>query len=307
MYTTSAATVITDKDCQFSGIFEVKVSPLVESEEAEVLEFLAQRPIHTVAMMSMITDNGIVSPLNRGTFYGCRDCTGQLEGVALIGHATLLETISDRALRALAEVARDCSYTHMIMGEKDRVIDFWEYYIDAGIERRLACREWLYELRWPSVANGTCPELKLATEEELETVMPIQAEMAFLESGVNPIDTDPEGFRQRCLRRIRLGRTWVLVEDGELVFKADVISQTSDVIYLEGIWVNESKRHSGIGVRCMSQLSQILLEQVNSICLLVNEDNKQAQEFYRKCGFLFRSTYETIFLPQKETLKFRNN
>jgi len=99
----------------------------------------------------------------------------------------------------------------------------------------------------------------------------------------------------------------VLFENGELVFKADVISQTSDVIYLEGIWVRESRRQSGVGVRCMSQLSQILLEKVKSLCLLVNEDNKQAQEFYSKCGFLFRSTYETIFLPQKQSLKLKGN
>ena len=36
----------------------------------------------------LIRDNGIVSSLNRGTFYGCRDLNGNLEGVALVGHAT---------------------------------------------------------------------------------------------------------------------------------------------------------------------------------------------------------------------------
>jgi ribosomal protein S18 acetylase RimI-like enzyme len=301
MYQTTASPITNaDRDRTFSNPFDVAVTPLVARDEAEVLEFLAQRPIHTVAMMSMITDNGIVSPLNRGTFYGCRDCNGQLEGVALIGHATLLETVSDRALRALAEVARDCSFTHMIMGEKERVIDFWEYYIDAGVQRRLVCREWLYELRWPIVVSEPIG-LKLATKAELEDVMPIQAELAYEESGVNPMIVDPEGFRRRCLRRIEMGRTWVLIENGELIFKADVISQTSEVIYIEGVWVKEDRRNDGTGIRCMNQLSQALLQQSKSICLLVNETNKQAQQFYSKCGFLFRSTYETIFLPRKES------
>ncbi len=94
------------------------VERLANGDEAEVLEFLSQRPIHTVAMMSLIRDNGIVSPFNRGTFYGCRDLNGQLEGVALVGHATLMETVSDRALAALAQIARECPNTHMIMGEK---------------------------------------------------------------------------------------------------------------------------------------------------------------------------------------------
>src|SRR5688500_10114111 len=76
----------------------VQVERLVNSDAPEVLQFLSHRPIHTVAMMSLIHDNGIVSPFNRGTFYGCRDANGQLEGVALVGHATLMETVSNRAL-----------------------------------------------------------------------------------------------------------------------------------------------------------------------------------------------------------------
>src|SRR5688500_6327958 len=98
---------------ELSTIHEsVEVKRLVNSDAAEVLQFLAQRPIHTVAMLSLIHDNGIVSPFNRGTFYGCRDLKGQLEGVALVGHATLMETVSDRALAALAKVARECPNTH---------------------------------------------------------------------------------------------------------------------------------------------------------------------------------------------------
>ena len=125
----------------------------MNSDAAEVLQFLSQRPIHTVAMMSLIHDNGIVSPFNRGTFYGCRDLNGQLEGVALVGHATLMETVSDRALAALAQVARECPNTHMIMGEKERVADFWSHYSEAGRRQRLACREWLFELSWPIEAR----------------------------------------------------------------------------------------------------------------------------------------------------------
>jgi ribosomal protein S18 acetylase RimI-like enzyme len=278
----------------------IAVDLLVNGDEAEVLEFLAQRPIHTVTMMSLIEDNGIVSPLNRGTFYGCRDLRGRLEGVALVGHATLMETISDRALAALAQVAQECANTHMIMGEKERVADFWGHYAAAGRQHRLACREWLFELSWPVEAREPVENLRRATAAELELVMPVQAELAFAESGINPLQVDPQGFRNRCLRRIEQGRTWVVIEDGKLIFKADVISRTADVNYLEGIWLSEERRANGNGLRFMSDLLRRLLEETKSICLLVNETNKHAQNFYRKCGFHFRATYETIFLPRLE-------
>jgi uncharacterized protein len=281
----------------------VQVERLATSDAAEVLEFLAQRPIHTVAMMSLINDNGIVSPFNRGTFFGYRDLNGQLEGVALVGHATLMETVSDRALAALAQVARECPNTHMIMGEKERVADFWSHYADAGRRQRLACREWLFELTWPIEARGPVAGLRRAKVSELELVMPIQAELAYAESGVNPMQVDLHGFRERCLRRIEQGRTWVVVENGLLVFKADVISKTPEVIYLEGVWLCENCRNKNLGTRFMSELMRRLLENTKSVCLLVNEANEWAQGFYRKCGFHFRATYETIFLPRKEPVQ----
>ncbi len=281
----------------------VDVERLENNDEAEVLQFLSQRSIHTVTMMSLIRDNGIVSAFNRGTFYGCRDQKGQLEGVALVGHATLMETVSDRALAALAQVARECPNTHMIMGEKERLADFWTHYSDAGRRQRLACREWLLEFSRPAEAREPVSGLRPALREELELVMPIQAELAFAESGVNPLDVDPEGFRERCLRRIEQGRTWVVVENGLLVFKADVISKTPEVVYLEGVWLREDRRKQNAGTHFMSELMRRLLKDAKSICLLVNETNKWAQGFYRKCGFNFRATYETIFLPRKEQVQ----
>jgi len=278
----------------------VYVKPLADNEQSEVLRFLSQRALHTVSMMSLIQDNGLVHPFNRGTFYGCRDTHGQLEGVALVGHATLMETVSDRALALLAAVAQQCPNTHLIMGEQERVADFWSHYASAGRNQRLACREWLFELNRPNAPLGPVSGLRPALAQELELVMPIQAELAFVESGVNPMQVDPKGFRARCLRRIEQERTWVVVEDDHLVFKADVISKTSPAVYLEGIWVRDERRNNGNGVRFMNELTHKLLADTDSICLLVNETNKHAQGFYRKCGFRFRATYETIFLPRKE-------
>ncbi|HEU4768143.1 MAG TPA: GNAT family N-acetyltransferase [Pyrinomonadaceae bacterium] len=283
-----------------SAQLPVYVKPLANSEKSEVLQFLSQRAIHTVSMMSLIQDNGLVNEFNRGTFYGCRDANGQLEGVALVGHATLLETVSDRALALLAEVAQQCPNTHLIMGEKERVADFWLHYSSAGRRQRLTCREWLYELNWAVAPREVTTTLRPATEAELDLVMPVQADLAFAESGVNPLHVDPQGFRSRCLRRIEQERTWVVVEDDKLIFKADVISRTSAVVYLEGIWVHDDRRNSGDGLRYMNELTHRLLNNAKSICLLVNESNERAQSFYRKCGFRFRATYETIFLPRKE-------
>ena len=271
---------------------------LTAGQEDEALAFLSARPTHTVFMVGMIRDNGLVSTFNRGTFYSYRNAEGELEGIALIGHATLIDARTEAALQAFASVAQNCERAHMIMGEMEKVESFWGYYAEGGHAPRLACRELMFEQRWPVEVREAVRGLRLATLDDLELVMPVQAEMAFAESGVNPMEVDPLGFRVRCARRIEQGRVWVVVDDGQLIFKTDVMSDTPEVMYLEGVYVSPEERGKGYGLRCLSQLSRTLLASTKAICLLVNELNESAHTLYRRAGYKMTGHYDTIFLQQ---------
>ncbi|HEV2704743.1 MAG TPA: GNAT family N-acetyltransferase [Pyrinomonadaceae bacterium] len=274
------------------------VARLDETHTAEVLGFLAERALHTVYMMGLIRDNGIVSPLNRGTFYGCRDAAGALEGVALIGHATVVETRTDRALEAFAALAQQNSSAHLIVGEQDKIEQFWHHYSEGGQTPRLVCRELLFELSWPVAVAESVEGLRLATLADLDLILPVHAQMAFDESGVNPLEADPEGFRRRCARRIELGRVWVMVEDGTLIFKADVVSETPEAVYIEGVYVSPQARGRGYGTRCLSQLALTMLTHSRTLVLVSNEANQAAARFYRRVGFKLRGFYDTVFLQR---------
>ena len=182
------------------------------------------------------------------------------------------------------------------MGEAEKVERFLSHYKRDGQAPRLMCRERLFEQRQQEDVEQDLPGLRLATAADLELVAPVHAQMAFEESGVNPLFVDPEGFYRRCARRIQQKRVWVNVENGQLIFKADVISDTPDAIYLEGVYVGPEQRGRGYGLRCLSQLSRELLARTKSLCLFVNEQNHRAQALYRKCNFRPRGSYDTIFL-----------
>jgi predicted GNAT family acetyltransferase len=274
----------------------VTVSLLAAEHEAEVLAFLAERPTHTFILAGFIRDNGMVSPDNRGLFYACRDNSGRLEGVALIGHATLFETRSEAAIAAFARVAQQSPNGHLLLAEQEKVNRFWDYYQEEGQEARLYCRELMFEQRWPVEVRPSVDGLRAATLADLDLIVPVHAETAFEESGINPLEVDPVGFRQRCARRIEKGRTYVWVEGGKLIFKAEIVTDTPEVVYLEGVWVNPQERGKGYGLRCVSQMTKGLLHRTGAVCLLVNEKNKAAQEFYRRAGYKLVSYYETIFL-----------
>lgn len=274
----------------------LSVQPLRAGQEAEVLAFLGERPLHTVIMAGHILDNGLESPLNRGSFQACRDDEGKLEGVALIGHATLIETRNEHALACLARFARTCPTAHMIMGEVAMMDQFWRHYACLGQAPRRFGRELLLELHQPAKSYEPSRDLRLATLDDLERVMLVQGEMAFAESGINPMETDPVGFRSRCARRIERRRVWVWVEDDRLIFKADVISDTPQMIYLEGIYVSPEARSQGYGARCLSQLSQNLLTPTNSLCIFVNVESRRARVFFERLGFKLRGCYDTVFM-----------
>jgi GNAT superfamily N-acetyltransferase len=271
---------------------------LANEHEAEVLTFLARRPLHTVIMAGWIRDNGMESSLNRGTFYACRNSEGELEGVALIGHITLIEAHSAAALAVFATVAQQSSQAHVIMAEHAKIKLFWRHYAEGGQRPRLLCRELLFEQRWPVEVRQAIDNLRLAALDDLGLVMRVQARMAFEESGVDPMETDPQGFSQRCARRIEQGRVWVWVEHGRLIFKADVLASTPEVNYLEGVWVNPQDRGRGYGLRCLSQMGRTLLTKTNAIAVLVNERLPKVQAFYRRAGFHARGYYETIYLQR---------
>jgi hypothetical protein len=274
------------------------VEPLREAHTQEVLAFLSPRAVDTIFLYGLIRDNGIESPLNRGTLYGCRDAEGQLEGVALIGHAMVVEARTDRACAAFARLARDAR-AHLILGIPEKIETFWSHYEQDGQQPRRICRELLLEQRWPIETLTEAADLRLATVDDLEEVAAINAAMACEESGIDPLKVDPEGFRSRLVRRIEAGRIWVWVEDGQLIFKADIMSEAPGYVYLEGVYVNPGARRKGYGRRAMSQLGRLLLAQTETVCLLVNEQNKDAQAFFFKAGYKLRCCYDTIFLQPK--------
>jgi predicted GNAT family acetyltransferase len=280
----------------FSAAEPCPIEELAAGDEAEVLDFLSARPIHTVLMASMIRDNGLLSPQNRGSFYACRSRQGDLEGVALVGHVTVIEAGTEASLAAFARLTRHCLNTHLIRGEREMMKRFWSHYANAGQEPRRISSELLFEQREVLSESEPVNDLRPATLSELDQVLKINATMALQEGGTSPLNRDPGGFRQRTARRIECNRVWVWARDEKLIFKADVIAETPEVVYLEGVHVDAEERMKGYGRRCMTQLARLLMTRSKSICLTINQQNKKALAFYAKAGYQFHSNYETIYL-----------
>jgi len=248
-------------------------------------------------MTSFIQDNGMENDNNRGKFYGYRNADGKIEGVALIGHTTLVEARSEDSLMAFALVARKSETPiHFMMSDGKTIETFWKYYTSDNRAPRLVCPELLFELHFPFLVQKCEWDVRLADASELEQIAVAHDETAFIESGSSPLAKDREGFLKRCLKRIEQKRTFVVFENGKLIFKADIVAETSAVIYLEGIYVASELRGKGIGSSCLSKLSVQLLNRVQNICLLSNVEFKGAHRSFEKAGFKNTDCCQTIFV-----------
>ena len=284
-----------------SAVAKAAVPPLTtqllkNNDAAEVLQFLEERALHNVVMSGFIRDYGIESELNRGSFYGSRDENNRLQGVALIGHATFIDARREIVIPEFARLAQNFSRIHMVLSELEIVEQFWQSYAPAGQRLRRRCREVMFELNQVGENVEHVWDLQPATPADLHQVATVQAALAYQESGVSPLQKDTAGFLFRCQQRIERHRVWTLIRSGEVIFKADIISETPGVIYLEGIYVNPNYRNKGLGSRCLTQLGRRLLNRAQSIVILVNENRTDAHRFFHRVGFVARSVYDILFL-----------
>lgn len=268
---------------------------LTERDRYQVLAFLSARPLHTVIMAGWILDHGVISSAHRGTFYGYWDEAGALQGVALIGRNTLFEARTDEALRALAQQAKNCHELKMVMAESDKLEKFWRY-LGPGRSVRSLHRETLYDISRPRRCGDPKPELRLATSADLDLIVAAHADMVAEETGIDPLESEPVSFRQRCADRVDRGRVWIYREGSELIFKVDVLTEAAGIFYIEGVWVNPAHRRQGICRRCLSVLHQELLTNGQSICCFVEAENQSASALYRQVGYVQQSHYSKIYL-----------
>jgi predicted GNAT family acetyltransferase len=183
-----------------------------------------------------------------------------------------------------------------MMSKDEEAQRFFEMFSQGESKPRLSCTEIMFQTGFPFPVQKCEFELRHAVEQDLELVAAAQAEIAFAECGVDPLVRDRQGFLERCSRRIGQKRVFVAFEGEKLVFKADIIAEASDIIYLEGVYVSDEYRGKGIGSRCLADLCRHLLGRASQICLLSNEEFENAHRSFRVAGLNDTGKCTTIFL-----------
>ncbi len=291
-----------NRHTQFAGQSNLPVRKsvfeLTESDREEALALLCDDPISAVHLIGMLEDYGVVHEAHRGQFFGYYE-NDKLAGVALLGHSILIYG-KEASLPYFAEATiKSKAKGHVIFGPRKQVESFWSSLEKLGWHTRLV-REYHWFVSHRSAKLPKSLQLRKASLDDIQVVANAQAQMVFEASGIDPRETDFEGYYYRVAERIKRGRVWIKIEDGKLVFKADLVNQTSDTSYLEGIWTDPEYRDKGIATECLSELVHRLLYSGSIPCLVVEPHDEIAKRVYRKVGFMRSEEYQARYLNPLE-------
>jgi hypothetical protein len=247
----------------------------------EILEFCAEDPVERV-FLEDIARRGV------GRFYGIR-ARRRLRALCHVG-ANVVP--SGRGCDAFARIAAGGS-GRMYIGEERAVTDLW----DASKRLLPPPREDrrgqpVYDLRDPPEPGDT--ELREATLDDLELLVPVCAAAHELELGIDPLARDADGFRRRTRAQIEEGRSWIWRDGDTILFKAEASAWTPQAIQLQQVWTDPEVRRRGYAKRGLRDLCGLLLRRVPIVTLFVRADNDVAIRLYDTVGMRQVLTYRSV-------------
>lgn len=220
------------------------------------------------------------------TFWGRLE-GGALTAVLFVGGdgGLLVPSASDPShLTALARPLADSVRMRACLGERSAV-DALVRLLGGGTPR-LSLAQRLYTVSADDMGPFTNPRLRLARDEDLARLVPLAAGDVEERLGHRPLEEDPDGFTARVRLRVRAGRTYVLEEEGELVFKVDVGCRSQWGAELEGVHTHPAHRRKGHALLSLGQISRHLLSSLPRLALRLNEGDERAATLARRVGYV---------------------
>ena len=191
---------------------------------------------------------------------------------------------------------RQCS---SLFGPAEAVHGLWrELGGHWGPARAIRSHQPMMSLRGPVSAGITPdPKVRRARLGEVDIVLPAAAAMFTDEIGYPPYWGSDTAYRQSIASLISRGHTFVRVEDGEVVFKADVGSVALGVAQIQGVWLAPRLRGQGLAEPAMAAVVETVRQEVAPVATLyVNDFNTAARATYQRVGFTEVGRFATILL-----------
>ena len=263
----------------------------------DALDVCAEDPVTNVFVAARIVESGLSG--TRGPLFGY-EAHGER---ALCWCAANVVPVgaSSRALTALAaKVVKRRSWASSVFGPADQVLELWDRLERHwGRPREIRRNQLVLTMseRPSSFGVAADPAVRPARSDELDLVVPAATAMFTEEIGYPPYSGTGTAYRQGVDGLIRRGHTFVRIEQGQVVFKADLGSVALGVAQVQGVWVHPRWRGQGLAAPAMAAVvEQAMATVAPVVTLYVNDFNAPAIATYRRVGFVQTGTFATVLL-----------
>src|ERR1700723_1464988 len=267
----------------------------VVRDDASVRRVFDDDPVGSCMVAARVADHGLDPNSIGGELWTRRGpeeslCYAGANLIPLRGRLNDMYAFADAALTA----SRRCS---SLVGRAELVMPMWQRLEPAwGPARDVRERQPLMSL----TTMPTCaidPGVRQVKPDELDTYLVAAVDMFIGEVGVDPrLGDGGRGYRRRVASLIAAGRAWARFEKGQVIFKAEVGSQSPGVGQIQGVWVHPEWRGRGLGARGTAMLAAVIVGSGRAASLYANNFNEVARAAYARVGFAEVGTFATVLL-----------
>jgi predicted GNAT family acetyltransferase len=261
---------------------------LDDRDRAAALELCAADPVANVFVESRIRAFGL-DPGRLGAQVWGYEQGGRLVSLCYGGANLVPVQATPAAVGAFAERAlrqgRRCS---SIVGPSAAVTELWgllrPYW---GPARDVRAAQPLMAIDGPSPVPAD-PGVRRVRVDEIDILLPASIAMFTEEVGISPLTGDGgASYRTRVAELVRSGRAFARIEDGQVIFKAEVGAATPAACQVQGVWVRPEFRGQGLAAPGMSAVVELSRASISPVVsLYVNDFNTPGRATYRRAGFL---------------------
>jgi len=251
-----------------------------------VTDLLTRDPVTDVFVASRVEAVGLDPARLGGEMWGFA-VDGYLESLCHAGANMVPVQAGPEAVRAFAERARRqgrrCA---SIVGERDAVAGMWAELAPAwGPAREVRDPQPLMSIAGPPAVPPD-PEVRRVRPHELDILVPACVAMFTEEVGISPLGADGgASYRSRIAELVGAGRAFARIQDGRVIFKAELGSVSSAACQVQGVWVPPDLRGRGLASPGMAAVAELAREAAPLVSLYVNDFNHAARATYRRVGF----------------------
>lgn len=272
------------------------VRVVFHSELSDALNLALVNPVENTFVQSRI-EAAIKDPWRLGGSLWGYFAGGGLESMLFVGANVVPVETTDQARSAFArELIKSGRRSSSILGPRDQVLDLWHRISPVwGNPRATRGNQPLLTL--DSHAQGSRNHgVRAVDPDELSVLLPASIHMFTEEVGVSPIAHGGQAqYERRVAEVIEQGHAFAFIQEGEVLFKAEVGFVAGEIAQLQGVWVAPHMRGKGLAAPSIAQVVDVVQTKLAPIVsLYVNDFNEPALRTYTRVGFQQVGTFATV-------------